>query len=345
MKKKTEVSSEQRAKNNQILIPKNLRKMFMAHSQKEGAGFTVHRPIGGYSLSDQESDPFLLLDELGPVHYEKGEFEGAPWHPHRGFDTVMYMKKGEGKHQDSMGNSGVLKGGDVQWMTAGSGIIHDEGRDHPGGELHGFQLWINLPSKFKMCDPQYQQITGKNFPFIPVSKGVSVKCIAGKIIDKDKVIIESPIKPLILINYFDYNVEKGCSFEHDFGEIAEELKTVIVYIYQGSGKFYTALDDAEIDSDEDEIGNENKNKKKNKNDNWIEVKRTHTLYFGAGQSIKFEASANEDLGFLLLAGKPIKEKIARYGPFVMNTQEEIRKAFQDYQNGKLATVKGKSSIF
>eukprot|EP00486_Rosalina_sp_Unknown_P014844 CAMPEP_0201593864 /NCGR_PEP_ID=MMETSP0190_2-20130828/191358_1 /ASSEMBLY_ACC=CAM_ASM_000263 /TAXON_ID=37353 /ORGANISM="Rosalina sp." /LENGTH=157 /DNA_ID=CAMNT_0048053257 /DNA_START=107 /DNA_END=577 /DNA_ORIENTATION=- len=123
------------------LTNRKIMKQFQAHSQKEGAGFTVHRPIGGYNMNEKESDPFLMLDELGPVVYGPGEFEGAPWHPHRGFDTVMYIKHGEGTHQDSMGTKGIIRAGDVQWMTAGSGIIHDEGKDHPGGLLHGFQMW------------------------------------------------------------------------------------------------------------------------------------------------------------------------------------------------------------
>ena len=135
-------------------------KKFKAHSQKEGAGFVVRRPIGGPHLLDSVADPFLLLDELGPVEYAKGEFPGAPWHPHRGFDTVMYLKEGEGAHRDSMGNSGVLRAGDCQWMTAASGIVHDEGRDHPGGTLHGFQCWVNLPAKHKMDPPKYQDVFG-----------------------------------------------------------------------------------------------------------------------------------------------------------------------------------------
>eukprot|EP01083_Nonionella_stella_P050197 133604_1 len=153
------------------LICRKIVKHFQAHSQKEGAGFTVHRPIGSWHMNETESDPFLMLDEVGPKVYKIDEFEGAPWHPHRGFDTVMYMKSGEGTHQDSMGTKGILVAGDVQWMTAGSGIIHDEGKDHPGGLLHAFQMWVNLPKKYKMCDPQYQQITAKNFPFLEITNG------------------------------------------------------------------------------------------------------------------------------------------------------------------------------
>lgn len=125
------------------------------------------------------SSQFLLLDELGPTDYAPGEFKGAPWHPHRGFDTVMYLKQGEGKHQDSMGNSGILRAGDVQWMTAASGIEHDEGRDHPGGTLHGFQCWVNLPRQHKMDAPHYQDVPSCAIPVTQPAPGVSAKIIAG----------------------------------------------------------------------------------------------------------------------------------------------------------------------
>ena len=281
-------------------------------------------------MNEKESDPFLMLDELGPIVYKKGEFEGAPWHPHRGFDTVMYIKNGEGTHQDSMGTKGIIKAGDVQWMTAGSGIIHDEGKDHPGGLLHGFQMWVNLPKKHKMCDPQYQQITAKNFPFLNIAKGVKCKVIAGKIkyydeINKEWKLQQSPLKPIVAINYFDYNIEKGDNkYKHIITkEMRDKFKTAIVYVYDGEGY----------------IGNGN-------GDQWQKVKRTDTIKFNEdGDYIQFKSSNDKDFGFLLLFGEPIKEPIAWRGPFVMNTQEEIMQCFQDYRNGKLATVKGKSIIY
>eukprot|EP00485_Elphidium_margaritaceum_P002857 CAMPEP_0202698610 /NCGR_PEP_ID=MMETSP1385-20130828/11876_1 /ASSEMBLY_ACC=CAM_ASM_000861 /TAXON_ID=933848 /ORGANISM="Elphidium margaritaceum" /LENGTH=333 /DNA_ID=CAMNT_0049355363 /DNA_START=96 /DNA_END=1097 /DNA_ORIENTATION=- len=310
------------------LRARTISKLFKAHSQKEGAGFIVHRPIGGSNMNEKESDPFLMLDELGPVVYKVGEFPGAPWHPHRGFDTVMYMKKGEGCHQDSMGNKGVLKEGDVQWMTAGSGIIHDEGKEHPGGLLHGFQMWVNLPKKHKMCDPQYQQITNKNFPFLSIATGVACKAIVGKIRYFDKAneqwqVHQSPIKPIVAINYFDYAIEKDTEYQHVIdNDMRAKFKTAIMYVYNGQGQILSS-------------GNK-----------WVPVQRTHTIKFGAqGDYIKFKSAKDETFGFLLLLGEPIQEPIAWRGPFVMNTAEEIQKCISDYQQGKLATVKGKSFIY
>lgn len=311
---------------------KSIAKMFEAHSQKEGAGFIVNRPIGGRHMDSSESDPFLMLDELGPRMYKKGEFEGAPWHPHRGFDTVMYMKHGEGAHQDSMGNKGRLLQGDVQWMTAGSGIIHDEGRDHPGGLLHGFQMWVNLPRKHKMCDPQYQQITAKNFPFLEVAVGVKCKVIAGQIEHQKGAVFRSPLKPIVPIHYMDYYVAAG--HVHHRHVIPKPLRdvfaTVIVYVYEGEG-FVANGDGQGLEED----------KKR-----WTRVKRKDTLKMsGDGDCIEFISAKKKAFGFLLLMGQPIKESIAWRGPFVMNTQQEIQQCFVDYQNGKLATVKGKSVIY
>ncbi|ETO22049.1 pirin protein [Reticulomyxa filosa] len=320
-------------------VNKVILKSFAAHTQREGAGFIVNRPIGfSRNLSDKEADPFLLLDELGyvlhckkkkdPKHYEKGEFEGAPWHPHRGFDTVMYLKdrvimktiikkflknRGYGTHQDSMYVKetsfvsfffffvylfmiGTLGPGDCQWMTAGKGIIHDEGRDHPGGMLHGFQLWVNLPKSQKMCDPKYQTITAKNFAFVEVNKGVKVKAIAGSVSNmsgNDKALVTSPIKPIQPINYFDYSLEPNSSFVHTISQ-AEELTTVIVYVYNGKGHFA----DGGISGSDSETDKEKK---------WVSVSRKQTLYLGKGDSIEFKSAEKEKLEFLLLVGKPTKE--------------------------------------
>jgi len=314
------------------VVIKSILKSFVAHTQSEGAGFIVNRPIG-YSrhLSDKEADPFLMLDELGPKYYNKGEFEGAPWHPHRGFDTVMYLKEGYGTHQDSMGNKGTLGPGDCQWMTAGKGIIHDEGRNHPGGMLHGFQLWVNLPKEKKMCDPKYQTITSKNFRSVEVRKSINVKAIAGSVVSEttsDKSAVTSPIKPIQPINYFDYSLEPNSGpYVHKIPQW-EELTTVIVYVYNGKGHF--------VDGKNDTTETDKK---------WVAVERKRTLYFGPGECIEFKSTDKDKLEFLLLVGKPLKEPIARRGGFVMNTEKEILKAFEDYKAGKLATIKGEELIF
>jgi len=286
---------------------KKVVKMFTAISQREGAGFIINRPIGSGQITDKESDPFLLLDELGPRQYKKGEFEGAPWHPHRGFDTVMYMKAGEGKHQDSMGNKGILRAGEVQWMTAGAGILHDEGRDHPGGLLHGFQMWVNLPAKHKMVAPGYQQLGRDNFKFFEVMPGVRGKVIAGRLGG-----YESKLTPITPITYIDFNLDAGASYDYI---IPAESDTTIVYIYEGKGRVCTKR---------------------------AERKSTFLLS-DKGNSVKFEAETA--LGLVLLSGTKIREPIERYGPFVMNTKKEIRKCLEDYRNGKLATIKGKAVVY
>ena len=321
---------EEKQGSSEVLRCKSITKLFRAHSQKEGAGFTVHRPIGGQAMKPEESDPFLMLDELGPISYKKGEFEGAPWHPHRGFDTVMYLKHGEGAHQDSMGNKGRLLQGDVQWMTAGSGIIHDEGRDHPGGLLHGFQMWVNLPKTHKMCDPKYAQITAKNFPFLDVEQGVKCKVIAGEI-KSEQLQFTSPLKPIVPIHYFDFIMSKGRTrYQHVIPkELRGTFETAIVYVYAGQG--FVANGDGKAADDEKR---------------WKKVQRTNTVKLSAdGDCIDFMSAKDHEFGFLLLLGQPIKEPIAWKGPFVMNTQKEIEQCFRDYRSGKLATVKGKSVIF
>jgi len=243
------------------------------------------------------------------------------------------MKEGCGTHQDSMGNKGTLGPGDCQWMTAGKGIIHDEGRDHPGGMLHGFQLWVNLPKEKKLCDPKYQTITAKNFSFVEVCKGVKVKAIAGSVTStmEKGTSVTSPIKPIQPIQYFDYSLEPNSGpYVHNVAQ-SEELTTVIVYVYNGKGFF---ADGGISGNDED-----NKDKK------WTAVARKHTLYLGTGDSIEFKSAEKEKLEFLVLAGKPVKEPIARRGPFVMNTDKELTQAFDDYRTGKLATIKGENLVF
>ena len=302
-------------------IVKPVIKKFQAHSQREGAGFVIRRPIGGRNLSDEEADPFLLLDELGPVTYAKGEFPGAPWHPHRGFDTVMYMLQGEGKHQDSMGNSGILRGGDVQWMTAGSGIEHDEGRDHPGGVLHGFQMWVNLPSHLKMSDPAYQDVPSGDIPVVKIKNGVEAKVLAGTCHQRNAV-----VQTKVECQYLDFHVtlegksDEGMEYTHI---VPTHMTTGIVFVYHGSGIFGA---------------------------NDIECSDGDTALLGPGDSLRFKCVSKldgskknlykEDLRFLFLAGCPLKEPIARHGPFVMNTREELLVAFKEYQQGTFIKKKG-----
>ena len=246
-----------------------------------------------------------MLDEL-PVHdYAPGEFPGAPWHPHRGMDTVMYVKKGTCGHEDSMGNKGVLRDGDCQWMTAASGIEHNEGTGHPGGPLHGFQCWINLPAKHKMDPPAYNDMSAASIPTVQPADGVSAKIIVGQV-----GATKSLITPLVRVQYVDWMVAPGKSYEH---ELEGAFATCIVHCYRGSGRF---------------------------GDEAAEVKEGQCALFNSpGDSLRFEAGT-DGVDFLLLAGVPLKEPVVWHGPFVMSTQAQIMQCFQDYQSGNFIKHKG-----
>ena len=204
-------------------LVKTIKKRFCANKRTEGAGFVVRRPIGDTQISDEEADPFLLLDEVPRTHYAPGEFKGAPWHPHRGFDTVLYLKEGRGDHEDSLGNKGSLEAGDCQWMTAGSGILHHEGANHPGGWLHGFQCWVNLPRADKMTAPYYQDIKASQIPLVQCNERVRAKVIAGAAGEVEAVCqTRSPVQ------YIDFMLDAGGGYVH---AVPSEMETVIVYVY------------------------------------------------------------------------------------------------------------------
>lgn len=261
----------------------------------EGGGFKVRRPAAMGSLMS----PFLLLDEMGPADYAPGQAVGAPWHPHRGFETVTYMLAGEMEHEDSVGSKGVITPGDVQWMTAGKGIIHSElptkKMMDEGGLMHGFQIWVNLPAKDKMMNPRYQDITSDDSPTIE-KDGVWARVIAGECLG-----IESSIDTVIPITYVHVKMESGSSLDKN---LDEELNGMI-YVFKG------------------EVSIEGKS-----------VKDGSLALLSAGSEVKIEAKEQSE--FLILAGPELNEPIARYGPFVMNTREEILQAIDDYQRGILA---------
>ncbi len=268
------------------------------HTVLEGGGFKVRRPVAMGRLMS----PFLLLDEMGPVDYGPGEAIGAPDHPHRGFETVTYLLAGGMKHADSAGNSGDLNPGDVQWMTAGRGVIHSElPQDHMmehGGLMHGFQIWVNLPAKDKMMAPRYQDIPSNEIPEAVSEDGqVWVNVIAGRALG-----VEAVIDTVIPITYIHVRMKPGSTYTHP----CESQHNLMVYAFGGSMEIEgRLLEDGGLGllSPGDEV----------------------TLTAG-------EAGAE----CLLLGGPNIDEPIARYGPFVMNTREEIYQAIEDYQNGTLA---------
>lgn len=274
----------------------------------EGGGFLVRRPFPQASFS--EFDPFLLLDEMGPMDVEPGEAKGAPDHPHRGFETVTYLLSGEMEHKDSRGHAGRLTPGDVQWMTAGAGVVHSEMPSsefqRQGGRMHGFQLWVNLPQREKMTKPRYQEIPRARIPEVKSEDGlVTVRVIAGEAMGQHAVI--ETHTPIV---YLHYSIEPG-------GVVTQQVPAeynAFAYLVDGAGLFGDARERA--------------------NDGQM------VMFAQDGEQIRIEnpADAQARLELLLIAGAPLNEPIARYGPFVMNTEREIRQAFEDYVRGRMGAI-------
>jgi quercetin 2,3-dioxygenase len=274
----------------------------------EGGGFLVRRPFPQASFS--EFDPFLLLDEMGPMEVAPGEAKGAPDHPHRGFETVTYLLSGEMEHKDSRGHAGRLTPGDVQWMTAGAGVVHSEMPSsefqRTGGTMHGFQLWVNLPQRDKMAKPRYQEIPQAQIPQVTSAGGrVTVRIIAGEAMGQ-RAVIETHT-PII---YLHYSIEPGGVVTQSVG--AEY--NAFAYVVDGAGLFGGAKERA--------------------GDGQL------VMFAQDGETIRMENPADADtrLEVLLVAGVPLNEPVARYGPFVMNTEREIRQAFEDYVRGRMGAI-------
>jgi len=272
----------------------------------EGGGFLVRRPFPTPGFS--EFDPFLLLDEMGPMELGPGEAKGAPDHPHRGFETVTYMLSGELEHKDSRGHAGRLSAGDVQWMTAGAGVVHSEMPsaefERKGGRMHAFQLWVNLPKRDKMIKPRYQEIPSSQIPQATSSDGlVTVTVIAGEALGR-KAVIETRT-PII---YLHYRIKTG-------GSVTQRVPHAyngFAYVIDGEGKF----------------GAEREHAKDGQ----------MVLFAQDGDEVRIENAADATLEVLLIAGLPLNEPVARYGPFVMNTREEIYQAIEDYRLGKMGEI-------
>ncbi|MDP6234346.1 MAG: pirin family protein [Candidatus Poseidoniaceae archaeon] len=279
-------------------LQRSLKSIIPTHTVLEGGGFPVRRPTAMGSLMS----PFLLLDEMGPVHWEPGQAIGAPAHPHRGFETVTYMIQGAMQHEDSAGNKGDLNPGDVQWMTAGKGIIHSELPQDDflktGGVSHGFQIWVNLPSKNKMMEPRYQDIESTKIPKATSPDGkVWANVIAGSTLG-----VEAVIDTVIPITYIHMKIQQGGTHT----QYTERGLNSMVYVFGGTLH--------------------------------VGEKSVHDGQLGLltdGDEVVLTA-IDEDAEFLILGGPEINEPIARYGPFVMNTRQEIQQALIDYQNGTLA---------
>jgi quercetin 2,3-dioxygenase len=262
----------------------------------DGAGVKLTRVIGQPKLP--ELDPFLLLDEFGT---DKAEdyIAGFPEHPHRGFETVTYMLDGRMRHKDNHGNEGVLEPGAVQWMTAGRGIVHSEMPEQREGRMRGFQLWMNLPARDKMIAPNYQEFGSDRLPLVDRA-GVQVKVIAGQLDG-----VTGPVRqPATDPTYMDLRIDAGVEFTLPL----PAGHSAFIYVYEGSASVGAGREAATVQAQE-------------------------LAVLGDGDEVRLEGRAPRSRA-IIVAGRPLREPVARYGPFVMNTRQEIMQAFADYQSGK-----------
>ncbi len=276
--------------------PRDVVRVVQGIPASDGAGVKLNRIIGQPGFD--RLDPFLLLDEFRsdtPGDY----IAGFPEHPHRGFETVTYMLHGRMRHRDSSGNSGLLTSGSVQWMTAGRGLVHSEMPEQDGGLMWGFQLWVNLPARDKMTAPRYQDIAPENIPEIALPQGGKVRVIAGNLGD-----VRGPVQGIVTAPlYLDIELAPNARFQTP--------------VPQGHHAFvYPFVGDAMVKAERD-----------------VKLARGQLGVLGEGDALTIEAGENGTRA-LLVAAKPLNEPVARYGPFVMNTMDEIRQAFADFRNGK-----------
>ena len=292
---------------------RKIRKVLKSKPTIEGAGVHLKR-VFGYSQVPL-FDPFLMLDDFrsdNPEYYNKG----FPWHPHRGIETITYVLKGDVEHGDSMGNKGVISSGDVQWMTAGSGIIHQEmPKGDSKGRMFGFQLWANLPKSRKMMDPRYRDVKSKQIPELVLANGTKIRIICGRVKDE-----EGPVRDIVIDpEYIDVTVPAGSEFIHP----TKRGHTVFAYVIEGKGYFcqeknpfsYEVETTNYFDMQRDPF-----------------VRNENLVLFDEGDQLMV-TTEKEAVRFLLISGRPIGEPVAWYGPIVMNTEEELRIAFEEYQNG------------
>ncbi len=276
---------------------RNVIQLIEPQSVIEGAGVKLIRSIATPTLD--HVDPFLLFDHFGsndPADYIKG----FPMHPHRGIETVTYMISGHVNHKDSIGNSGSITAGDVQWMTSGRGIMHEEMPRPHKDEMVGFQLWVNLPARLKMTSPRYQNITSDQIPEIQHDDGVKIRVIAGMVDG-----VHGPVKEIVAEpTYLDISIPPNGAFSHSI----ERGQAAFAYIFEGEGIIGA-----------DDIADK-------------PVPHPRLVVFGDGDRVTVRA-AGAEVRFLLVSGKPLNEPIARWGPFVMNTQEEIEQTLQELKNG------------
>jgi redox-sensitive bicupin YhaK (pirin superfamily) len=278
-----------------MTILRTIRKVWRSRPTIEGAGVHLKRAFGNQEAP--RLDPFLLLDDFrsdDPSKY----LPGFPWHPHRGIETITYVLQGDVEHGDSMGNRGDITAGDVQWMTAGSGIVHQEmPRGDAQGRMGGFQLWANLPASHKMMDPRYRDVKRSEIPEVSVEGGAKVKIVCGRVNG-----VQGPVRDIVTDpEYLDVAVPKGARFTHP----VKRGHTVFAYVTAGSAYFDAGRDP---------------------------YARETLVHYDEGDAVSI-AAEKEPVRFLLVSGNPIGEPVSWYGPIVMNTAEEIRIAFDEYRNG------------
>ncbi|MCI4348772.1 MAG: pirin family protein [Thermoplasmata archaeon] len=270
-------------------------RVFHGNETLEGAGVRLHRAFGNREVP--ALDPFLLLDNFRSANPDD-YVAGFPWHPHRGIETVTYMLDGRVEHGDSLGNSGAIDSGDIQWMSAGSGILHQEMPQRKEGVLEGFQLWVNLPAREKMSTPAYRGLTAKEIPIVETDEGNRVKVVAGSFGGSEGPVVGLPVDP----TYLDVTVPPNGTFRR----ATPPGYTAFAYTVKGQGRFSPS-------SEEPVTG------------------QTAAL-FGDGDAVDVRAG-EEGLRFLFVTGRPLREPVAWYGPIVMNTPDEIRTAARELERG------------
>jgi len=266
----------------------------------EGAGVLLRRSIAPSRLN--HFDPFLLFDHFAFNDPLEGPIRGFPMHPHRGIETVTYMLEGSVNHRDSLGNAGLIGPGDVQWMTSGRGILHEEmPRRGPQGNIYGFQLWVNLPARLKMSQPRYQEVSAETIPSVK-QDGAIIRIVAGNVAGVSGPVTEIAANPI----YMDVQLEPGATFV----QAVPAGHTAVAYVFEGRGDFGL---DAEGQGER--------------------VEAVRMIVFGDGDHLKVQATPESPVRFMLMAGAPFLEPIVPYGPFVMNTTAEIQQALDDLRNG------------
>jgi quercetin 2,3-dioxygenase len=284
---------------------RSLARVIPAVATLEGGGFLVHRPIPTRAV--EQVDPFLLLDEMGPMDHAPGEAEGAPDHPHKGFELITYLIAGEMEHLDSHGNHGVLKAGDAQYMLGGTGLVHSEMPSEEflrtGGRRHGFQIWVNLSKADKALAPAYKDVRAETIPVVHPADGVTARVLAGEAFGAT-----GPVHTVTPWSYVHVTLAPGARVEHP----VPRGWTATAYVFGGGPGRAGAR----------------------------ELRRgDYAVFADDGDTIALENAGTAPLDALLLCARPIGEPVVRYGPFVMNTIDEIQRAFDDFRAGRFGEIK------